>query len=198
VDEKGVIGVAEQATGLAALGVRAPQRADARRNFDALLAAAREVFAEQGTDASLEDIARRAGVGIGTLYRNFPTRQDLFERVYIGEVEDLCAAARNLADLPPWDALVAWLRRFIDYIATKRALMQALTTGSPIFGVCRAEMYSAGTPLFQRAQAAGEVRPDLTFDDLVLMLSGLTSATFTGDEQRERVFRIALDGIRAR
>jgi AcrR family transcriptional regulator len=190
--------VAEQAAGLAGLGVRPPQRADARRNFDALLAAAREVFAEQGTDASLEDIARRAGVGIGTLYRNFPTRQDLFERVYIGEVEDLCAAARNLADLPPWDALAAWLRRFIDYIATKRALMQALTTGSSIFGICRAEMYSAGTPLFERAQAAGEVRADLTFDDLVLMLSGLTSATFTSDEQRERVFRIALDGIRAR
>jgi len=76
--------------------------------------------------------------------------------------------------------------------------MEALTTGSPVFGVCRAEMYSAGTPLFQRAQAAGEVRADLTFEDLVLMLSGLTSATFTDDEQRERVFRIALDGIRGR
>jgi AcrR family transcriptional regulator len=197
-DEKDVIGVAEQATGLAALGVRPPLRADARRNFDALIAAAREVFAEQGTDASLEEIARRAGVGIGTLYRNFPTRQDLFERVYIGEVEDLCAAARNLADQPPWDALATWLRRFIDYIATKRALMQALSTGNPVFSACRAEMYSAGIPLFERAQAAGEVRADLEFDDLVRMLSGLTSATFTDDEQRERVFRIALDGVRAR
>src|SRR5919107_5305268 len=94
------------------LTVRRPQRADARRNFDALIAAAREVFAAQGADASLEDIARRAGVGIGTLYRNFPTRQDLFERVYIGEVEDLCAVARDVADREPWDALATWLRRF--------------------------------------------------------------------------------------
>ncbi len=190
--------MAEQVAGLAALGVRPPQRADARRNFDALIAAAREVFAEQGTDASLEDIARRAGVGIGTLYRNFPTRQDLFERVYIGEVEDLCAVARDVADRQPWDALSTWLRRFIDYIATKRALMQALSTGSPVFSACRAEMYGAGIPLFERARDAGEVRADLEFDDLVRMLSGLTSATFADDEQRERVFRIALDGVRAR
>jgi AcrR family transcriptional regulator len=189
--------VSEQGSGLAELGVRRPQRADARRNFDALIAAAREVFAEQGADASLEDIARRAGVGIGTLYRNFPTRQDLFERVYIGEVEDLCTAARDLADSPPWEALAAWLRRFVSYIATKRALLEALSTGSPVFAVCRAEMYAAGTPLFERAQGAGEVRADLTFDDLVKMLSGLTSGTFTDDAQRERVFRIALDGIRA-
>jgi len=190
--------VGEQVAGLAALGVRPPQRADARRNFDALIAAAREVFAEQGTDASLEDIARRAGVGIGTLYRNFPTRQDLFERVYIGEVEDLCAVARDVSDRQPWDALSTWLRRFIDYIATKRALMQALSTGSPVFSACRAEMYAAGIPLFERARDAGEVRADLEFDDLVRMLSGLTSATFADDEQRERVFRIALDGVRAR
>ena len=190
--------VAQQGAGLAALGVRPPPRADARRNFDALIAAARAVFAEQGTDASLEDIARRAGVGIGTLYRNFPTRQDLFERVYIGEVEDLCAVARDVADREPWDALATWLRRFIDYIATKRALMQALSTGSPVFSACRAEMYAAGIPLFERARDAGEVRADLEFDDLVRMLSGLTSATFADDEQRERVFRIALDGVRAR
>ena len=186
------------ATLRALLDERRPTRADARRNFDALIAAAREVFAEQGTDASLEDIARRAGVGIGTLYRNFPTRQDLFEQVYIGEVEDLCAVARDVSDRQPWDALSTWLRRFIDYIATKRALMQALSTGSPVFSACRAEMYAAGIPLFERARDAGEVRADLEFDDLVRMLSGLTSATFADDEQRERVFRIALDGVRAR
>ena len=190
--------MAEQGQGLAALGVRPPQRADARRNFDALLAAAREVFAEQGAGASLEDVARRAGVGIGTLYRNFPTRSDLFERVYIGEVEDLCAAARELSGHSPWEALEAWLHRFVGYVATKRALMEALSTGSPVFAACRAEMYDAGTPLFERAQAAGEVRPDLTFDDLVRMVSGLTSGTFADQAQRDRVFRIALDGIRAR
>ena len=94
-------------------------------------------------------------------------------------------------------ALAAWLRRFVSYIATKRALMEALSTGSPVFAACRTEMYGAGTPLFERAQAAGEVRTDLTFDDLVKMLSGLTSGSFTDDAQRERVFSIALDGIRA-
>src|SRR5919112_5514942 len=93
--------------------LRRPHRADARRNFDALLAAAREAFAEQGSDASLEDIARRAGVGIGTLYRNFPTRQDLFESVYLGEVEELCAAAEAAMAQPPWEALASWLRRFV-------------------------------------------------------------------------------------
>ena len=87
--------------------MRRPQRADARRNFDALLAAARDAFAEQGTDASLEDIARRAGVGIGTLYRNFPTRKDLFDSVYVGEVDQLCQAAEDVADREPWEALTA-------------------------------------------------------------------------------------------
>ena len=189
--------MADKATIAPGVAVRRPHRADARRNFDALLIAAREAFGQNGTEASLEDIARRAGVGIGTLYRNFPTRRDLFERVYIGEVEDLCAAARELSALPPWEALDGWLRRFVSYIATKRALMEALSTGSSVFAVCRAEMYSAGTPLFERAQAAGEVRADLTFDDLVKMISGLTSGAFTDDAQRERVFSIALDGIRA-
>ena len=190
--------VVEQGSGLSALGVRRPQRADARRNFDALIAAAREVFAEQGADASLEEVARRAGVGIGTLYRNFPTRQDLFERVYIGEVEDLCTAAQEMADLPPWEALAAWLRRFVGYIATKRALKEALSAESTVFATCRAEMYNAGTPLFDRAQASGEVRPDLTFDDLLRMVSGITSATFADDEQRDKVLEVALDGVRTR
>lgn len=186
----------EQQSALADLGVQRPQRADARRNFDALLAAAREVFTEQGADASLEDVARRAGVGIGTLYRNFPTRRDLFERVYIGEVEDLCAAAREVADRPPWQALTGWLGRFVGYMATKRAMMEALSTESTVFATCRAEMYLAGTPLFERAQAAGEVRPDVTFDDLVRMLAGITSVTFADDAQRDRVLQIALDGVR--
>ena len=186
----------EQLSGLADLGVRRPQRADARRNFDALLAAAREVFSEQGADASLEDVARRAGVGIGTLYRNFPTRRDLFERVYIGEVEDLCGAAQEVADLPPWEALTAWLGRFVGYMATKRAMMEALSAESTVFAACRAEMYGAGGPLFERAQAAGAVRPDVTFDDLVRMLSGITSARFADDAQRDRVLQIALDGVR--
>jgi len=178
--------------------VRRPQRADARRNFDALLAAARDAFAENGTEASLEDIARRAGVGIGTLYRNFPTRQDLFESVYVEEINQLSRAAEDLAKLPPWEALNGWLRRFVGYVATKRAIHEALNRESEMFRACRATMYSAGEPLLARAQQAGEVRADATFDDVLRMVSGLTSAGFVDDAQRDRVLTYALDGLRAR
>jgi AcrR family transcriptional regulator len=187
-----------QSSPLSGLAVRRPQRADARRNFDALLAAAREVFAEQGTDASLEEVARRAGVGIGTLYRNFPTRRDLFESVYIGEVEELCAAATALADRDPWEALVGWVHRFVGYVATKRAMLEALSRESPVFQTCRAEIEVAGEPLLRRAQQAGVVRGDLTFDDFLRLISGITYGTFADDAQRDRVLAIALDGLRIR
>jgi AcrR family transcriptional regulator len=180
------------------VAVRRPHRADARRNFDALLAAARDAFAENGTDASLEDIARRAGVGIGTLYRNFPTRQDLFDSVYVGEVEELCRAAEEVADLPPWDALAAWLRQFVSYAATKRAIYEALNRESEMFRSCRGAMYAAGEPLFVRAQQAGEARVDAGFDDVLRMISGITGGGFVDAEQRERVLGIALDGVRSR
>ncbi len=180
------------------VAVRRPQRADARRNFDALLSAARDAFAEQGTDASLEDIARRAGVGIGTLYRNFPTRQDLFETVYIGEIEQLCQTADDVAGLPPWDALVSWLHRFVAYSATKRAIYEALNRDSAMFRQCRSEIYRVGEPLLARAQDAGAVRADVTFDDTLRMISGLTAAGFVDAAQRDRVLGIALDGLRRR
>ncbi|GII59793.1 TetR family transcriptional regulator [Planotetraspora thailandica] len=182
----------------AGVAVRRPHRADARRNFDALLAAARDAFAENGTDASLEDIARRAGVGIGTLYRNFPTRQDLFESVYVGEVEELARAAAEVADLPPWDALVAWMRQFVSYAATKRAIYEALNRESEMFRSCRDTMYAAGTPLFARAQEAGEVRADVGFDDVLRMISSLSGGAFVDVEQRDRVLGVALDGVRSR
>ena len=178
--------------------MRRPQRADARRNFDALLVAARDAFAENGTEASLEDIARRAGVGIGTLYRNFPTRQSLFESVYVGEVEQLCQAAEDAAALPPWEALVTWLHRFVDYAATKRAIHEALNRDSEMFRTCRVAMYEAGEPLLERAQKAGVVRGDASFDDLLRLVTGITSAGFVDDEQRARVLAFALDGIRTR
>src|SRR3954447_22990123 len=93
-----------------------PKRADARRNYDKVIAAAREAFAERGASTSLEEIARRAEVGIGTLYRNFPNRQSLLEAVYVGEVADLCRSAAELGDLPPWDAFVAWVQRLVGYL----------------------------------------------------------------------------------
>ncbi|MGW0763056.1 TetR/AcrR family transcriptional regulator [Streptomyces sp. NPDC002814] len=177
---------------------RRPHRKDAARNYDALLAAAREAFAEHGAEASLEDIARRAGVGIGTLYRNFPTRRHLFESVYATEVNDLCQVAVEVADREPWEALTSWLRRFVDYTVTKRAIREALNNESEIFLACRESMYAAGGPLFQRAQEAGEARKDMDFDDLLRMVSGITATHFLDEAQRDRVLTVALDGVRAR
>jgi AcrR family transcriptional regulator len=190
------VDVVAESSPVSGLSVRRPQRADARRNYDSLLAAAREVFSEQGTDASLEEVARRAGVGIGTLYRNFPTRGELFESVYVGEVEDLCSAAAALADREPWEALVGWVDRFVGYATTKRALLEALSKDSPVFRACRASIDLAGEPLLARAQKAGVVRSDLSFDDFVKLLSGITWGTFADDAQRDRVLAIALDGVR--
>jgi AcrR family transcriptional regulator len=175
---------------------RRPKRADARRNYDALVAAARESFAENGASASLEEVARRAGVGIGTLYRNFANRQELFEAVYVEEVRALSRSAADLAELPPWDALVAWLHRFVAYVATKRALAEELLRDSEVFRSCRTEIYVAGEPLLRRAQGAGAVRADVSFDDVVRLISGLTMAQFTDPEQRDRVLGFALDGLR--
>ena len=174
-----------------------PHRKDAARNFDALLAAAREAFAENGAEASLEDIARRAGVGIGTLYRNFPTRRHLFESVYADEVNALCQVAQEVAELEPWEALTAWLDRFAGYMVTKRAVREALDDESEIFLACRDSMYGAGGPLFERAQEAGAARKDMDFGDLLRMVAGISATTFVDDAQRDRVLSVALDGVRA-
>ncbi|MEV0535092.1 helix-turn-helix domain-containing protein [Kitasatospora sp. NPDC050463] len=180
------------------LAAQRPRRADAARNFDALLVAAREAFAEHGAEASLEDIARRAGVGIGTLYRNFPTRRHLFETVYANEVNELSLVARELSDESPWEALAAWLRRFVAYTLTKRAIREALEgEESDIFLACRQSMYDAATPLLRRAQDAGEVRADMSVDDLLRLVSGVSSVAFPEEGQRDRVLGIALDGVRA-
>ncbi len=174
-----------------------PQRADARRNFDALLGAARAAFNDEGIDVALEDIARDAGVGIATLYRNFPTRQDLLEAVYISEIEELLQAARDAGDREPWEALESWLRRFSSYVATKLAMLQALNKESQMFRLCKTAMYQAASPLFERAVAAGEIREGVQLDDVLRMISGVTAGHYDDDEQRERVFALALGAVRA-
>ncbi|MEU1404115.1 helix-turn-helix domain-containing protein [Streptomyces sp. NPDC005728] len=178
------------------VATRRPHRKDAARNYDALLVAAREAFAEHGAEASLEDIARRAGVGIGTLYRNFPTRRDLFEAVYADEVNALCQAAVELAGREPWEALTAWLDRFAGYMVTKRAVREALNDESDIFMACRESMFAAGGPLLERTQEAGVARADMDIGDLLRMVSGITATAFDDDAQRDRVLSIALDGVR--
>jgi AcrR family transcriptional regulator len=175
---------------------RRPHRADAARNFDALLLAARAAFAEHGSQASLEDIARGAGVGIGTLYRNFPTRRHLFNSVYGQEIEQLCAVAAEVADLPPWDALTAWLRRFVGYETTKLAMQEGIDRDSAMFHAGRDAMYAAGEPLLLRAQEAGDVRPDTNLDDVLRMVIGITRGLFRDEAQLHRVLAMALDGTR--
>ncbi|MGW4460680.1 TetR/AcrR family transcriptional regulator [Micromonospora sp. NPDC004704] len=175
---------------------RRPKRADALRNYENLVSAARDAFAEHGSSASLEDIARRAQVGIGTLYRHFPTRRDLFEAVYVDEVEALSRSASDLADAPPWDALVGWLHRVVGYIATKRALAEELLHDSEIFQRCRTEVYDAGRPLLVRAQSAGVVRPDTNIDDVMRLVSGITMIKVSEPGQLDRVLDMALDGLR--
>jgi AcrR family transcriptional regulator len=179
--------------------VQRPKRADARRNYDKLVAAARAVFTEDGTSAPLEDVAERAAVGIGTLYRHFPTRQALLEAVYVGEVEAMARSAADLAELPPWDALSQWLHQYVGFAATKRALNEALVEAAPDSDVllsCRTAISGAGTALIERAQRAGVVRADTNFTDVVRMVAGIAMVPTEDAEQKERLLELALDGLR--
>jgi AcrR family transcriptional regulator len=179
-----------------------PKRADARRNYDKLIAAAHDAFAEDGTSASLEDIARRADVGIGTLYRHFPTRQHLLEAVYLEEVEAICRTAADFEDLPPWEALSGWLHAFVGFAATKRALADELFNyierDAAVFQTCGAAITTVGGALLKRAQDAGEVRPDTNITDIARLVGGISVINATDPEQIERILDVALDGLRYR
>src|SRR5581483_7675654 len=177
--------------------VTRPKRADARRNYEKVLAAAREAFAEGGESISLEEIARRAGVGIGTLYRNFPNRQALLEALY---VEEVCRSAAELDDADPWQSLTAWIDRFMAYLSTKRALahelLNYLDQDAELFKTCRASLFAAGEPLLERAQDAGVVRPDVTIAEVVQLMVGIGKIPTADPRQVERILRVALDGLR--
>jgi AcrR family transcriptional regulator len=178
-----------------------PLRADAFRNREKLIEAGREAFAQAGSGASLEDIARRAGVGIGTLYRHFPTRLALVEAIYVDEVQALCDSAATLVDRPPWDALVEWLRRFVRYVATKQALAELfanLGADAAVFRSCREAVYAVGEPLLERAQLAGVVRPDTGFTELVQMVGAIAKIPNATPAEIERILDVALDGLRYR
>jgi AcrR family transcriptional regulator len=178
-----------------------PQRADARANRDKLVTAGRALFAEEGTSAPLEKVAERAGVGIGTFYRHFPTRQALLEAVYVDEVEAMARAATELEELPPWDALSQWLHQYLGFAATKRALNEALMETDPNSNVlltCRTAIVGAGTILVERAQHAGVVRNDTTFPDIVRMVGAIAMVPTEDPEQKKRLLELALDGLRYR
>ena len=178
-----------------------PMRADARVNHDKLVAAARTLFTDKSTSAPLEEVAERAGLGIGTLYRHFPTRQALLEAVYVGEVEAMARAAEDLADLPAWDALSQWLHQYVGFAATKRALNEALMETDPsstALLTCRTALLAAGTALVERAQRAGVVRADTNFTDVVRMVGAIALVPTEDPEQKERLLELALDGLRYR
>jgi len=179
-----------------------PMRADAARNRECLLVAARAAFTEKGSAASLEDIARRADVGVGTLYRHFPTRQALLEAVYVGEVEALCRSAADFDEVSPWDALVLWFDRFVDYVATKKALVDEMmaTVGkdAPVFRTCHEAIFSAGEPLLAAAKTSGAVRDDVDFVDVIRLVSGISMIKNASADEIRRVLAVALDGLRYR
>lgn len=176
---------------------RRPQRADARRNYEKLITVARETFATEGVNASLEEIARKAGVGIGTLYRHFPTRQDLLVSVYADDVDAVVRSAEEVADLPPWDSLATWLKQLVEYLGTKKALAQAVNFQSELFKGGRAAVHDTGEKILRRAQDAGAARPEVSFDDVLRLIHGVTMIDFVEPGQSERIMAMALDGLRS-
>jgi AcrR family transcriptional regulator len=188
----------------AAPEITPPRRAVARRNYDKLIAAAAAAFAERGADdVSLEEIARRAGVGIGTLYRHFPARQSLLEAVYKEQVDALEAhAAKLLTAESPGDALAEWLRAFAAFGRTKRSLSAALVAtigkGSELMSACSQILRSCTEALLQRAQQAGAARADVTSADVLRLMHGLIMAMDaqpTDPDQSDRMLSLIVAGL---
>jgi AcrR family transcriptional regulator len=160
------------------------RRADARRNYDILQLAAREVFDEQGSDAPLEDVARRAGVGNATLYRHFAARHELIVAAYADEAHALCARAATLAaDRPPADALFAWLHEFVDHLGPKRDLTLTLLADrrSTLFDRWHQAMLGTTSALLTRAQRAATIRPDLKPAELLLLTAAIALTSTDAD-----------------
>jgi AcrR family transcriptional regulator len=182
-----------------------PLRKDAARNREKLLAAAVVLFAERGTEGSLEEVAKRAGVGIGTLYRHFPTRDALVEAAYRNEVAQLRAAADELlAEQPADAALEAWMARFVEYASAKRGMRDALHSiaggGSDLFAETRGQVTEAVAVLLEAGAEAGTLRRDVEAED-VLRAMGAIWMVADGDdfsEQAMRILRLVLDGLRYR
>ena len=164
-------------------------RADAQRNRERILEVAKEAFTRHGADASLDDIAREAGVGAGTLYRHFPTRDALIEAVYRSEVEKLAAAGRTFAAaMPPIQALRAWMLLFVDYIAAKHIIAPALNSvvGGPsrLYESSRSLVQGAMDELVERTKKSGDVRRDIDASDLLRAIIGVSHVASGHDWQQ--------------
>lgn len=195
-------GFLEMAAKRSAAHVRKPRR-DAQRNRERILAAAKEAFTRSGANASLDDIAREAGVGPGTLYRHFPSREALLEAVYRSEMEKLAAAEGKFAQqLPPVEALRAWLLLFVDYIAAKQLIAPALNAlaGDPkkLFEASYARIWDAIRALVKRAVKSGDIRRDLDALDLLRALIGVANVATSPDWQQSarRLVDILIMGSR--
>jgi AcrR family transcriptional regulator len=182
---------------------RRKPRADAQRNRERILEMAKEAFTQSGANISLDDVARQAGVGAGTLYRHFPTREALLEAVYHAEVAKLAAAEREFSGkMPPVEALRAWMLLFVDYIAAKRIIAPALNTlvGGPskVFESSGAQIKGAIYALVKRAIESGDIRPDLDPFDLLRALIGVANVASGPDWQQSarRLVQILIAGSR--
>jgi len=176
-------------------------RADARRNYERLVDAARKVFADQGGGASMEAIAKQAGVGVGTLYRHFPNRIDVVEAVYRDDVDTLVGAAdRGISELEPWEAVEAWLRAFVDYGRAKRTFLnelhEAFEKHPDLKPASRERINTACEKVLKRAQDAGAARTDVNGDDLMQLVSPMCITAALTQEQGERLLNMILDGLR--
>ena len=178
-------------------------RTDARRNRERILEVAKEAFTRLGSGASLDDMATEAGVGPGTLYRHFPTRDALIEAVYRSEVEKLAAAERKFSQsLPPVEALRAWMLLFVDYVATKHLIAPALNTlvggASKLYEGSRGQIQGAIDALVKRAIRSGDIRKDLHAFDLLRALIGVSNVAIGPDWQQSarRLVDILIAGSR--
>lgn len=177
------------------------RRADAERNREKILAAAHGAFADPDGQISMAEIARRAGVGMATLYRNFPSRRELLEALYIDEVDAICEAATTPADgRTPGEVFTVWLHQFFAFFTSKRhiaseLLLEDVDPDNPVFGQNRARVLAAAEPLLVGAQSSSEVRADLTLEQVLDMVIAI--ATIHGDTgYLEPILQATLDGLR--
>ena len=182
-----------------------PLRADAQRNRDRLLASASRLFVEQGLDATVDMIAKDAGVGMGTLYRHFPTREALIEAAYRTQLDAVCDAAAELVEsVGAEEALRTWMDRFLDYVTTKMGMKDALhaviSSGGNPFAHSRQRLLDALTTLLAATGGAGVTRTDVSTEDVLLSLSGVALAAGAPErrEQAGRMLDLLLDGLRYR
>jgi AcrR family transcriptional regulator len=178
-----------------------PRRADAERNRDKILAAARSAFADREGAVSMAEVSRRAGVGMATLYRNFPGRRELLEALYTDEVDAICQAAEAADGQDPGTALVTWLGQFFAFVTSKHhiaaELLEHTDRTDPVFGNNRARVIAAARPLLSAAQRAREIRGDLTLEQILDLVIAI--ATIRGDpDHLQPILRTALDGLRLR